>query len=209
MSINNKIKQYGLKNSLKRGIKSFLRILNVRYDSFWYMTCNINVGELKQKMEEYDYSDVKELSLADFHKGDLSYINEAKLNQIESRLKSNNHWAYGILEDNKLIYSTWVSRSKVNENINTPISIPLKPNQALLEDSYCHPKFRGLGLHSKMNLFRIKKIHDMGRSEVIAIVVSENTPAIKTQIKSGFNKLKKVSFLTIFGRQFQFEKKVK
>ena len=173
------------------------------------MTCNINVSELKQKMKESDYSNVKELTLDDFHKGDPAYYSKSKLKKIESRLNGKNYWAYGILENNKLIYSTWVSVSKVVFNSKITFSLPLTPDQALLEDSYCHPDYRGLGLHSKMNLFRIKKIHEMGRSEVIAIVVSENTPAIKTQIKSGFNKIKKVSFLTIFGRLFQFEKKVK
>ena len=53
-----------------------------------------------------------------------------------------------------------------------------------------------------MNLYRIRFLINEGRFKIYVLVISENTPALKSQIKSGFMINKKMFFLKIFGKQF-------
>jgi hypothetical protein len=59
-----------------------------------------------------------------------------------------------------------------------------------------------------MNLFRLKKIAEMGLTEAIVVVVVENTPAVKTQLKSGFHKEKKICLIKLFGKTYYIEKEL-
>lgn len=208
MSLKAKIKQYGLINSFKRAVKSPLRLLGIHYESFYLMVNHIRQEELKQKMECYDYSDVKELTYDDFKLGDPAVFTPAKMQLIKSRFEKGNYWAYGILENNKLIYSTWISKNDINFSMNYTYSIRLYNNHAVLEDSYCHHNYRGRGLHSKMNLYRLLKMLSFGVNTAYAVVVLNNSPALKTQLKSGFQISKQISFFKILGKQCTFEKKL-
>ena len=67
----------------------------------------------------------------------------------------------------------------------------LQENEALLEDSFCDSKYRGKGYHSKMNLFRLNVMLNNNIDYVLVLVLKENTPALKVQVKSGF-KIKEV-----------------
>ena len=67
----------------------------------------------------------------------------------------------------------------------------LQENEALLEDSFCDSKYRGRGYHSKMNLFRLNVILGKDIKTAIVLILKENTPALKVQVKSGF-KIKEV-----------------
>ena len=53
-----------------------------------------------------------------------------------------------------------------------------------------------------MNMYRIKKLYEMGRNRVIAIVLDGNIPAMKVQIKSGFVDLGVFYIIKIFGMKF-------
>lgn len=96
--------------------------------------------------------------------------------------------AYGIIENDRLIYSTWVSLHKMGMVVERKQEY-LAPNEGYLEDSYCDPVARGRGLHSRMNNYRIKKIYEAGKNRVIAIVQDGNIPAMKVQLKSGFEEI--------------------
>lgn len=206
MRILENIKQYGIRMSVLRLFKKIIRTFGITYESYIYLINNLNREFILDKIQLYDYSDVVELSYSDFLAGDKRIFSDVKLELIKSRLSSGDFSCYGIKNNGLLIYSTWISTKEIVFNSNFNYTIPLNQNQALLEDSYCHPEFRGSGLHSKMNLFRIAKILEMGRVQVIAIVVKENVPALKTQLKSGFKVHSTIRLVRIFNKEFVFEK---
>jgi|GEM_PF-1728053 len=206
MNLLIKIRQFGLLGSFKRLFKIVLRYLNIRYESFIFLINDINYYHNIEKMKNYDYSDVIKLSFNDFLDGDKDVFNDSKLELIKSRLSSGEFYCYGIKKNGLLVYSTWISTKEVTFNSSFKYKLELNNNQAVLEDSYCHPMYRGVGLHSKMNLFRIAKILEMGRVQVIAIVVKENIPALKTQLKSGFKVHSTIRLVRIFNKEFVFEK---
>ena len=123
----------------------------------------------------------------DFLKADKAILTRAKLQSVEKRLNDGNHIAYGIFENSKLVYSTWIAFNEMSLPISK--SYPLKEYQGYLEDSYCSIEARGKGYHSIMNMFRIKEIFSRNKTEIIVIVLDGNVPAMKTQLKSGFKNL--------------------
>ncbi len=207
MNIKSSIKQYGIYNSFKRLVKMILRKLGFHYESFWYLVNKLDIEEVKQKMQKNSYEDVKELNIIDFKKGDPEIFNKNKLDLIQNRFQSKNYWSYGVVENSKLVYSCWITSQQVSYPDKFKKSVPLKENEGFMVDAYCHPAHRGKGLHSKMNLFRLLQLHKLDKEKIIVLVLSENIPALKSQIKSGFKKEKKIVFLKIFSKQFYFEKK--
>ncbi|TLU85992.1 MAG: hypothetical protein FDX30_03050 [Chlorobium sp.] len=119
--------------------------------------------------------------------GDKTVFNRNKLEIIKKRFKDNTYIAYGIIENDVLIYSTWISLVKLGLPIKSKYI--LASSEGLLEDSYCHPKARGRGLHGIMNYYRLAKLYELGKKECLAIVLDGNIPAYNVQIKSGFNDL--------------------
>lgn len=172
-----------------------------------YLRLNTDIEAVHKKLEGFDLN-VQPLTLEMVLHGDQSVFCGEKLELYKKRLKDPAYHGYGIMEDGRLIYSTWFS----TENLGLPIitkKIPLMINEGLLEDSYCAPSARGRGLHGRMNFFRIKKLHELGRDRVIAIVLDGNIPAMKVQMKSGFEELGIFYLGRIFGIKFCTLKKVK
>lgn len=163
------------------------RILHISIGKKHYLRLNTDIDMVNKQLDGFDLP-VKELTYEDFLKGNKTNFNEKKLEVIKARLQDPNYKCYGIIENDVLIYSTWFSTERLGLSVNTK-PIYLKPNEGLLEDSYCDPIARGRGLHSKMNYFRIKKLYELGKNRVIAIVLDGNTPAMKVQLKSGFEEL--------------------
>ena len=201
--------QYGFFNSFKRLIKRIFGKLGFHYESFWYLANNIDIIDVKQKMQNYSYDLVKELNFDDFENSDSEILNEKKLNLIRSRFESGKYWSYGIIDNSTLVYYCWISIQNINFPSKYKKSISLNRNEACLEDAYCHPSFRRKKLHSKMNLYRLLKLHEFGKDKIIALVLSENTPALKVQLNSGFEKKKKITFITIFDKSYYIEKHLK
>lgn len=206
MSFKTSIKQYGLFNSLKRLIKMILRKLGFHYESFWCFVNTMDINAIEQKMQKYSYDGVRELSINDFENGDYEIFNKKKLHLIHKRFESGEYWSFGIVENTKLVYSCWITTKQINFPAKFKKSISLNYNEGFLEDAYCHPDFRGKGLHSKMNLFRLLQLHKLGKEKSIVIVLSENIPAIKSQIKCGFKKEKQIIFITVFNKSYFIEK---
>lgn len=182
------------------------RIFRIRIMKFIYLTKEIDIVEVNYKLTNFDL-EVKELDYSDFLLGDKAVFKVEKLDTIKKRCSDDSYKAYGIIENNQLIYSTWISY----ENLGLPIptKIKLKDDEALLEDSYCHPEFRGRGLHGKMNVYRLKKIYDSGKNRVVAIVLNGNKPALKVQMNTGFEKKGCFYAGYIFGMTFNTLKKEK
>ena len=172
-----------------------------------YLRLKINIDFINEKLAVFDL-DVNPLTLDMVKHGDSNIFKGEKFELYRERLNNPAYHGYGIMEDGNLIYSTWFS----TDNLGLPIitkRIPLLPNEGLLEDSYCAPSARGRGLHGKMNLFRIKKLYELGKDRVLAIVLDGNVPAMKVQMKSGFEELGVFYLGTILGVKFCTLKKGK
>lgn len=183
------------------------RFLATEWYKMHYLRLITDTKLIEEKLNGFDL-DAQPLTMAMVERGDTSVFAGDKLELYKERLKDPAYHGYGIMENGKLIYSTWFS----TENLGLPIitkKIPLLPNEGLLEDSYCAPSARGRGLHGKMNLFRIKKLYELGKDRVLAIVLDGNVPAMKVQMKSGFEELGVFYLGKIFGVKFCTLKKGK
>ena len=163
------------------------RVLHISIGKMHYLRLNTDIDVVNKKLEGFNLS-VKELTYEDFLKGDRTVFHGKKLELIKERLQDSNYNCYGIIENGKLVYSTWISLERLGLSVNTnPIN--LMPNEGLLEDSYCDPIARGHGLHGLMNYYRLKILYELGKTRVLAMVLDGNTPAMKVQLKSGFEDL--------------------
>lgn len=132
---------------------------------------------------------VKELEYDDFLLGDKEEFTPAKMDVIKSRLADNNYKAYGIIENNKLIYSCWISLEIIGLPVVLKDKILLGAEQGYLEDAYCSVLARGRGLHTKMITYRLSRLSDFGKKEGIITVLDGNVPALKANLKSGMKDL--------------------
>lgn len=162
-------------------------IIGTEWHKLHYLRLKTNIDKLEKKLDGFDL-DVSDLKLSHIVKGDQNVFKGEKLELYKKRFSDKNYFGYGILENDKLIYSTWISIGNLGlPGVTKPI--PLLPNEGLLEDSYCAPSARGRGIHGKMNYYRLKKLYEKGKDQVLAIVMDGNTPAMKVQMKSGFEEL--------------------
>lgn len=183
--MNSAVKKASL---FRRGWHFFChRVIKTYLTKAYYLRLNINPDRIAEKMKGFDL-DVKELTYEDFLKGDPNVFRGKKMELYKLRFQDSTYKAYGIIENDRLVYSTWISYHRVGMSIEThPVYLAL--NEGYLEDSYCDPVARGRGMHGKMNNYRIQKIYESGRNRVIAIVQEGNTPAFKVQFKSGLEEL--------------------
>ena len=163
------------------------RILHTSIGKMHYLRLNTDIDVVNKNLDGFNLP-VKELSYEDFLKGNKTTFNEKKLAIIKTRLQDESFKCYGIIENDVLIYSTWISLERLGLSVNTK-PIYLLPHEGLLEDSYCDPIARGRGLHGLMNFYRLKKLYELGKTTVLAMVLDGNTPAMKVQLKSGFEEL--------------------
>ena len=183
MQILYKIKKYGAVGSIRIFLK---KLFNVEIIKFHYLSMKLDRDLIQIQLKDFDL-DVKELSYDDFLLGDQKEFNNEKLKIIKERSKDPTYIAYGIVGDNKLIYSAWISLKKLGLPVRS--NILLSPTQGYFEDDFCHPAYRGLGIHGKMNIFRKSKLIDYGKTECIITVIDGNEAALKSHIKSGAQNL--------------------
>lgn len=175
-------------NLIKRAWLFFThRVIKTYLIKAHYLRLNIDPAKVADLMKGFDL-DVKELSYDDFLIGDPNVFKGRKMELYKKRCQDPTYKAYGIIENGRLVYSTWISYYKMGMSIETKPQY-LSPNEGYLEDSYCDPIARGRGLHGKMNNYRIQKIMEAGKTRVIAIVQDGNTPAFKVQQRSGLEEI--------------------
>lgn len=163
------------------------RILKTQIGKIHYLRLDIDIEDVRKHLDGFDMA-VKELTYDDFLLGNKSVFTDTKLELIRRRLQDSTYRAYGIIEDGYLIYSTWISLEKLGLSVDTRY-IGMNSDEGLLEDSFCDYKARGRGIHGKMNYWRIRKLHELGKKKVLAMVLDGNTPAMKVQLKCGFKDL--------------------
>lgn len=204
MNIIQKIHKYGLAEGFRYVGRTFL---GTSIHKAHYLRLNIDINEINKKLEGFDL-DVQELKLEDFALGDQNVFKGAKMELYKQRFQDKTYKVYGIIENNKLVYSTWISFHRMGMTIETK-PVYLDENEGYLEDSYCDPIARGRGIHGKMNNYRIKKIYEAGKNRVIAIVQHGNIPAFRVQFKSGLEELGTFYQGTILGIKFNMLDKSK
>lgn len=163
------------------------RILNINIGKMHYLSMDIDIDSVNNQLEGFDLN-VKQLTYEDFLRGNKDIFCGSKLEFIKNRLKDPNYKAYGIIENDHLLYSTWISLDKLGLSVDTKY-IKMNSEEGLLEDSFCDQKARGRGLHGRMNFWRIRKLYELGKHKVLAMVLDGNTPAMKVQLKSGFKEV--------------------
>lgn len=196
-SVVRKIKEQGVK-----GIWRYFQynILRIDYHKAHYLRLDIDIDETNKLLEDFDLK-VKELVYEDFLKGNPNVFKGTKMELYKQRFQDQTYKAFGIIENNRLVYSAWISLHRLGMSVERH-PYYLLPAEGYLEDAYCDPVARGRGLHGKMNNFRIKKIYEAGKKRVIVIIQDGNTPAMKVQLKSGFQEVGHFYHGYIFGIKF-------
>lgn len=194
-------KQFGLLGLFKRTAKFFLRKIGINTNSYYYMINQIDVEARRKQFEAANLIQVKELTYNDFLIGDKSVFNEKKLTVIQQWLSEGTYKAYGIVENGILIYSCWISLHKLETSDECVVGC-LDENEGLLLGAYCSPAARGRGLHGAMNAYRLWQLTQNGKNQAVVIILKENKPAYKSQLKVGFEVLFTYSVVTIWGKTF-------
>lgn len=198
MRILEKYKQYGLFNFIKRIILSLFSRVGISINK--WLICSQLLGVNKLKIIDIDSKFlVKEMTLQDFESSNKFDIN--KLNKLKERLTNKFFIAYGVYDKNELAYYCWISLKEFQFSKNL-YDTTLNEDQGLLFDAFCFPKYRGNRLHNFMNVYRLKKLIEYKKKEALVILLSENTPARKSQKKSGFVCNKQIITLNFFGFKF-------
>ena len=201
-------KQFGFLGFLKRTVKFFLRKIGIYINSYYYMVNHIDAEASRKQFEAANLPPVKELIYDDFLKGDKSVFNERKLTIIQQWFSEGTYKAYGIVENESLIYSCWISLHKLETSEASVVGY-LEDNEGLLIGAYCSPAARGRGLHGTMNAYRLWQLSQHGKNQAVVIVIKENKPAYKSQIKVGFEVAFTYYVATVWGKTFTnyFKKK--
>ncbi|MFX0133662.1 MAG: hypothetical protein ACFFDN_08465 [Candidatus Hodarchaeota archaeon] len=198
-SLNDKIRQYGIKNFLIRGFKAFVRILGFKYEKFILMVKDLDdyVKPPNPKISVH----VQELNYENFKNSNFLKFDPDRLPLFKKRFSCGNYIALGAYHQNRLVYTCWISLKNFESSINTKNHLRLNENEGLLIDAYAHPEIRGLGVHTYMNAIRVNKLYDLKKEKAIVLVMMENLPARKAQSKIGFREGKIVLYIKIFTKE--------
>lgn len=183
MDVFAKIKKYGINGILQLVLKKLFKTELMKFN---YLKISLDYNSIQDKLKNFDLS-VKELTYEDFLLGDKNEFFGEKLRVIKNRFNDPTYKCYGVVAKGVLVYSAWISLQKLGLPIRS--NIQLLTNEGYFEDDFCHPSYRGQGIHGKMNSYRLSKLYEFGKTECIIVIVSTNTPAIKTQINSGARNL--------------------
>lgn len=195
-SIKNKYKQYGFWGFVRRAFKSFLRLFGIEFNRYYFLENTIDYEKQKSFYDSRSLENARELVINDFLNSDSPRYITAM-----NRFSSSGFKAFGVFGDGKLVYSCWISLNKL-ESHEKIISGTLPSDSFLLIDAYCAPDARGKGIHGTMNAYRLMKGYELGKKKALAIVLHENSPALKSQIKVGFNVLFEFRTLKVFGKEY-------
>lgn len=182
-----KYKQFGIVGYCNRLIKSVFRVLlGIEYEKYYYLVNDIDYQAQREIFEKKrGIWEIKKLQYGDFLHGVPSVFTEKKLLKIKYRFDhSGDYEAYGIVENDRLIYSCWLSFKDLH--VTDKLNCPLPDDECFMFDAYCAPDFRGHGLHGMMNAYRLMKGYEHGKTRCAVIVLRENIPALKSQLRVGY-----------------------
>lgn len=191
-----KVTLYGKRVAIIIVLKALLqKLFRITWQKCYLMSCPLNDVYLPPARDDIM---VRKLTLSDYE-NELwhNFLTEKKRTIYKARFNNNRTIAYGAFIGETLAYSTWISYGEVTYS---ETEVLLKQDDcALLLDTYCHPQFRGCGLHNYMNQWCLYKMKECGARKAYVIVLSYNRPAIKTQKKCGLE-VEKTFYVWNFGK---------
>ncbi len=171
-----------------RTFKSIIRPL-LFWESYCYCSLDLSKNEIEKLIANnkvFKGLNVKELTIDDFFTGDKEEFTSNKIECLRKRFKNDGFKAYGVMKNSKLVYSCWLS-TKQFEMSEHYLNRALSNDEVLFLDDFMTPHMRGCGIHTAMNIFRLQKSIELGKKKAIVIILKENKPALKSQLKVGFN----------------------
>ena len=197
MRIREKLKQYGLLNFIKRILLGVLSRLGISIDTWLVCTQDISIKPEDTVGIDSKFQ-VKEMSFIDFESS--KKFDLGKLSRIKERFDRKSFFAFGVYDKNQLAYYCWISLKEFQFR-KSLYQMDLKPSEGLLFDAFCFPEYRGNKLHNFMNVYRLNKLMVHNKKEAVVILLSQNTPARKSQKRAGFNCSKVITTYSIFGKK--------
>ena len=198
MSLVEKYKQHGFINFTQRLVLGIIAKLGIRIGKWLICTQDINVANLKNIAINSEFK-VKTLSYSDFENSNKFDSN--KLRSFKLRFEKETFRAYGVFDEKQeLAYYCWISLVEFQFSKNL-YQMNLEDSQGLLFDAFCYSGFRGEKLHSFMNLHRLEKLSEFGKKEAVVVLLSQNTPARKSQRRVGFKCNKVIITYSFLGKK--------
>lgn len=185
--IYTRYKQYSISGVI---IKLFLKLLSkvgIQIDVFYSLVYEISSFDINSVLSQNQIELFRKLSLDDFIKyGDKNWFSDKKINTIFSLL-DNENIVYGIIKDNLIISSGWISLFKY-AGFNENFMPSLKPCDAYLWDAYTHPIYRGNHLHKYLIFYRLYRLKELGKKKAYTFVSIYNKASYKGFSRCGFKK---------------------
>ena len=115
--------------------------------------------------------------------------------KIQTRFEHESYRAYIVVKEGKIVYMTWLLIG--GYELHGGHYRIKKENIGFLLDSICHKDYRGQGIHSFMNSYRLNKLSAIGVKIADVLILSSNIYAIKSQVKIGFRLYKQIWILRL------------
>lgn len=195
--IQDSLAQYGLYGCIVRATHFAGRQVGIIWENFYYLEKELSPQEIK--IEFPSDKIIRELTFEDFRNGDTFFFTEAKLSIIKKQLADKSYIPYGIIINNKLAYSAWISLDKLP--LPYGFELKLKKDEGALLDDYCMPEFRKQSLHSITLQYRLSQLYKHGKKQSVVVILKGNRPALKAETKAGFKTVKEFTLFKIFNRK--------
>jgi len=162
--------------------KAVLKLVNIKAER--YFVFEQDISHIVNTQILTDTFEVKEIKNTNIQNYDFSLFKN-KYDRFVERLNNPSYKCYVVLKNNLCVYITWISLKEFVMPRYVKNAVMLADNEGFLFDSICSNEYRGLGLHSFMNLYRLERLWELGKSKALVLVLEGNTPAIKVQERSG------------------------
>lgn len=183
--VKDNFKQYGFWGFLKRSVKAAIRKLGVNYESYYYIVNDINYEQLKAFFESRPLEGIRELSYQDYVDNPQIGYTGKRLELLKERFDKGTYRAFGVETDGKLVYTCMISMEEFCVSQKW-LTCKLDEDEGYLLDAYCAPEMRGKGIHGTMNALRLMKLWEAGKKKCSGVVVVDNVPSLKSQLKVGY-----------------------
>lgn len=198
MKFIEKYKQYGFVNFIQRLGLGVMARLGISINK--WLVCTQDIVVLNQNaISIKDKFSVKTLTYSDFENSNRFDLD--KLVSFKKRYEKESFKSFGVFDDKEeLAYYCWISLKEFQFSKNL-YQMNLTESQGLLFDAFCFSEFRGQKLHGFMNFYRLNKLLEFGKSEAVVVLLSQNTPARKSQKRAGFRCSKVITIYSVFGKK--------
>lgn len=179
--LQEKLKLYGWHGTLLVIVKTIIRKLTgFSWDKYYLMA---RVMDGLPSLPDKPFT-VRKLTLADYENPSwTSFLDADKKRLYIERFANPNAKAYGAFVDGQLAFSSWIVGGELE--IAEDLRIPMPDRCVLFMDTYCHPAYRGRGLHKFLIKWRLNHSSKIGAKKCYTIIHSCNKTSLKNQLKCG------------------------